>query len=39
MTRFAAPCAERGALDVLFDRVVPGRVIVFKDYGWSAYAK
>jgi hypothetical protein len=29
--------AERGALDVLFDRVSPGGIIVFDDYGWSAY--
>jgi hypothetical protein len=29
--RFAAPCAGRGAPDVLFDRVVRGGVIVFDD--------
>ncbi|HEY1930607.1 MAG TPA: TylF/MycF/NovP-related O-methyltransferase [Acetobacteraceae bacterium] len=29
--------AERGALDVLFDRVSPGGIIVFDDYGWSGY--
>jgi glycosyltransferase involved in cell wall biosynthesis len=31
--------AERGALDVLFDRVSPGGIIVFDDYGWSAYQR
>ncbi len=34
-----SPRAERGALELLFDRVVPGGVIIFDDYGWSAYAK
>ena len=29
--------AEIGALEVLFDRVVPGAVIVFDDYGWLGY--
>ena len=29
--------AERGALEVLFDRIVPGGMIVFDDYGWTAY--
>lgn len=29
--------AERGALDMLFDRVSPGGIIVFDDYGWSGY--
>lgn len=29
--------AERAALEVLFDRVPPGGVIVFDDYGWAAY--
>lgn len=29
--------AEIGALEVLFDRVVPGAVIVLDDYGWLAY--
>ncbi len=28
---------EIGALEVLFDRMVPGAVLVFDDYGWSAY--
>jgi predicted O-methyltransferase YrrM len=27
--------AEHGALDVLFDRVCPGGLIVFDDYGWN----
>lgn len=31
--------AEIGALEVLFDRVVPGGVIVFDDYGWYLYRK
>lgn len=29
--------AEMGALEVLFDRMVPGAVLVFDDYGWMAY--
>ena len=29
--------AEVGALEVLFDRMVPGAVLVFDDYGWLAY--
>jgi hypothetical protein len=29
--------AEIAALEVLFDRVTPGGVIVFDDYGWAAY--
>lgn len=29
--------AEVGALDRLFDKVVPGAAIVFDDYGWRAY--
>jgi predicted O-methyltransferase YrrM len=29
--------AERGALEVLFDRVSPGGIIVFDDYGWNGY--
>lgn len=29
--------AERGALDVLFDRVSEGGMIVFDDYGWTGY--
>ncbi len=29
--------AERGAMEVLFDRVSPGGIIVLDDYGWSAY--
>lgn len=29
--------AEVGALEVLFDRVLPGGVIVLDDYGWLAY--
>lgn len=31
--------AEVGALDALFDRVVPGGVIVLDDYGWYHYRK
>jgi hypothetical protein len=30
--------AEIAALEVLFDRVSPGGLVVFDDYGWSAYA-
>ncbi|MBN8927054.1 MAG: class I SAM-dependent methyltransferase [Rhodospirillales bacterium] len=29
--------AELGALDALFDRVSPGGMIVFDDYGWTGY--
>ncbi len=29
--------AEIGALEVLFDRMVPGAVLVLDDYGWMAY--
>ncbi len=29
--------SEIAALDVLFDRVTPGGIIVFDDYGWLAY--
>jgi len=29
--------SEIAALDVLFDRVSPGGIIVFDDYGWLAY--
>jgi len=31
--------AERGALEVLFDRVSPGGLIVFDDYGWTGYRR
>jgi hypothetical protein len=30
--------AEIGALEVLFDRVVPGGMIILDDYGWQAYS-
>ncbi|WP_340316741.1 TylF/MycF/NovP-related O-methyltransferase [Rhizorhabdus argentea] len=29
--------AEMGALEVLFDRMVPGAIMVLDDYGWLAY--
>jgi hypothetical protein len=29
--------SELAALEALFDRVVPGGMIVFDDYGWSSY--
>jgi O-methyltransferase len=29
--------AEVGALEVLFDRMVPGAIMVLDDYGWLAY--
>jgi O-methyltransferase len=32
-----SPKAEAGALDVLFDRVSPGGIIVFDDYGWIQF--
>ena len=31
--------AERGALEVLFDRLSPGGIIVFDDYGWAVHFK
>ena len=31
--------SEIAALDVLFDRIVPGGMIVFDDYGWTAYRR
>jgi O-methyltransferase len=34
-----SPDAEIGVLDRLFDRVVPGGVIVFDDYGWVEFMK
>ena len=34
-----SPRAETGALEVLFDRISPGGIIVFDDYGWRLYQK
>jgi O-methyltransferase len=34
-----SPRAEVGVLEQLFDRVVPGGVIVFDDYGWKLFEK
>lgn len=34
-----SPAAELGALEVLFDRVSPGGIIIFDDYGWSIFRK
>jgi O-methyltransferase len=34
-----SPGAERGALEVLFDRVSRGGIIVFDDYGWILHRK
>ena len=34
-----SPAAEIGALEVLFDRVVPGGAIIFDDYGWHVFRK
>jgi glycosyltransferase involved in cell wall biosynthesis len=31
------PQAERGALEVLFERISPGGMVVFDDYGWAGY--
>ena len=31
--------AERGALEVLFDRLSPGGIVVFDDYGWAVHFK
>lgn len=32
-----SPAPEIGALDVLFDRVAPGGVIILDDYGWTLH--
>jgi hypothetical protein len=32
-----SPDAEIGALNVLFERVTKGAVVIFDDYGWHAY--
>ena len=32
-----SPRAEQGALDILFNRVSPGGIIIFDDYGWKQY--
>lgn len=34
-----SPAAEIGALEILFDRVVAGGVLVFDDYGWHLFRK
>jgi O-methyltransferase len=34
-----SPAAEVGVLEILFDRVVPGGMIVFDDYGWHVFRK
>jgi hypothetical protein len=34
-----SPAAEVGALDVLFEHIVPGGMIVLDDYGWLPFAK
>jgi O-methyltransferase len=34
-----SPAAEVGALNVLFDRIVPGGIVIFDDYGWREFAK
>ncbi len=34
-----APAPERLALEALYDRVVPGGVILFDDYGWILFDK
>ena len=34
-----SPKAEAGALEMLFDRVLPGGIIVFDDYGWKQFEK
>ena len=31
--------SEIAALDVLYDRVVPGGIILFDDFGWTGYVK
>ena len=34
-----APQANKGALEFLFDRLSPGAVVVFDDYGWIQYRR
>jgi hypothetical protein len=34
-----SPAAEVGTLEILFDRVVPGGMIVFDDYGWNVFRR
>jgi O-methyltransferase len=34
-----SPRAERAALECLYDRISPGGVMVFDDYGWSLFHK
>ena len=34
-----SPAAEIAVLEALFDRVVPGGVIVFDDYGWQMFQR
>lgn len=34
-----SPAAELATLEILFDRVVPGAIIVFDDYGWHVFRK
>jgi O-methyltransferase len=34
-----SPGPERAALELLYDRISPGGVIVFDDYGWSIFRK
>lgn len=29
--------AERGAMDLLFERISPGGIVIFDDYGWTGY--
>jgi len=34
-----SPAPEIGALDVLFDRVLPGGAIILDDYGWILHRR
>ncbi len=34
-----SPAAEVGALEILFDRVSSGGVLIFDDYGWEVFRK
>ncbi len=34
-----SPAPEIGALDILYDRISVGGIVVFDDYGWTLFGK